>query len=152
MVIKLKYNIILLEKDNKKKRLIAPSFFNISLQILLLNQANYRQILSKQNYLRLVLDEEKNIVTIDNVTITTGVVWWVKDYRYGQSFETLPNENKLICSILPLSENSKNTFSHSTVSFENFESLYFGFSFNRKTSFILYCFYTPFLNIYFNSL
>lgn len=92
MVIKLKYNIILLEKDNKKKRLIAPSFFNISLQILLLNQANYRQILSKQNYLRLVLDEEKNIITIDNVTITTGVVWWVKDYRYGQSFETLPGQ------------------------------------------------------------
>lgn len=39
-------------------------------------------------------DEEKNIITIDNVTITTGVVWWVKDYRYGQSFETLPDEDK----------------------------------------------------------
>ena len=41
-------------------------------------------------------DEEKNIVTIDKATIVIGVVWGVKDYRYGQSFETLPDEDKKI--------------------------------------------------------
>lgn len=51
-------------------------------------------------------DEEKNIITIDNVTITTGVVWWVKDYRYGQSFETLPDEDKKILRQALTSDNS----------------------------------------------
>lgn len=41
-------------------------------------------------------DEEKNIVTIDNLTIVIGVIWGVKDYRYGQSYETLPDEDKEI--------------------------------------------------------
>ena len=51
-------------------------------------------------------DEEKNIVTIDNVTITTGVVWGVKDYRYGQSYETLPDEDKKILRQALTSDNS----------------------------------------------
>ena len=41
-------------------------------------------------------DEEKNIVTIDNLTIVIGIIWGVKDYRYGQSYETLPDEDKEI--------------------------------------------------------
>ena len=51
-------------------------------------------------------DEEKNIVIIDNVTITTGVVWGVKDYRHGQSYETLPDEDKKILRQALTSNNS----------------------------------------------
>lgn len=51
-------------------------------------------------------DEEKNTVTIDNVTIVIGVVWGVKDYRYGQSFETLPDEDKKILRQALTSDNS----------------------------------------------
>lgn len=52
------------------------------------------------------VDEEKNIVTIDRVTITTGVIWNVKDYRYGQSFGTLPDEDKKILRQALTSDNS----------------------------------------------
>ena len=41
-------------------------------------------------------DEEKNAVTIDNLTITAGFIRGGKDYRYGQSYETLPDEDKEI--------------------------------------------------------
>lgn len=41
-------------------------------------------------------DEEKNTVTIDNITITAGFIRGGKDYRYGQSYETLPDEDKKI--------------------------------------------------------
>ena len=51
-------------------------------------------------------DEKKNTVTIDNVTIVIGVVWGVKDYRYGQSFETLPDEDKKILREILASDNS----------------------------------------------
>lgn len=39
-------------------------------------------------------DEERNIITIDNVTITAGDILGRKDYRYGQSLESLSNEDK----------------------------------------------------------
>lgn len=52
------------------------------------------------------VDEEKNIVTIDNVTIVTGVIWGVKDYRYGQSYEALPDEDKKILRQALTSDNS----------------------------------------------
>lgn len=51
-------------------------------------------------------DEEKNIVTIDNLTIVIGIVWGVKDYRYGQSYETLPDEDKEIIRQALTSDNS----------------------------------------------
>lgn len=39
-------------------------------------------------------DEERNAIIIDNVTITAGDVLGVKDYRYGQSLESLPNKDR----------------------------------------------------------
>ena len=74
-------------KDSKFSKLTVQ-WKNVSLEF------SYRGRMEHINLFS--FDEEKNIVTIDNLTIVIGVIWGVKDYRYGQSYETLPDEDKEI--------------------------------------------------------
>ena len=76
----------------------GKSFKFSKLTVCGIHKANVLLEFSKDEFKRLnilsLFDEERNVIIIDNVTITAGDILGVKDYRYGQSLESLPNKDR----------------------------------------------------------